>query len=182
MNPHRDDWESETEEEKLLRSARYEALKLFIDDRPGSIVLEETEAEFLVKVVPDMEETILSLKLLANEQVEMKQDWDRILEGVRKARAPLAERLEVLYIAQQHGWEVAELFSNQGQEEVPLSSSAVDEVAPSARVTTGRPSRRHRGHHSTPPYPRAGPSGAPTSSEGPCDMEGHTAQNCEQRK
>ena len=139
----RKDWEKKTAAERLARRTKY--LELANDRDPKTISLQQ-QAKAMAEPVIEMEDFILYVRTFnltgANAQQQMVYN-----QNIAKAKAALrsiTDRLDVLHVANRHGWDIAKrLIERRQTGEDKELQLAIDDVR-KREAEKGKQERRDR--------------------------------------
>ena len=103
----RDNWEVEEDSARAARRASFSALLVLPDEKDRSI---KEQARVLVQPVQDLEQSILHLRTLPRGDEAAGVLMDKTMESLRAVRATLIQRLEVLEVAKEYGWDGVDTY------------------------------------------------------------------------
>ena len=140
-NKKRDLWEKETAYKKSARRSAYLVVVNSNDEKDKTI---KEQAKSLHLPLLEIEENIVFLKGLPQpKEKKAREKLVKRLEGNRRARHKLHERLHELCVAQKYGWKVVTRFQNDRLEgEEKEVQRAVERVRRDDDKRSGGPSSK----------------------------------------
>ena len=112
MDPHRDDWEGETPDQRVARRALYQTLLHPGMDEKKKSVFEQASVH--VPCVIMQEDAILHLRgVPRGEDVEEAAKTGASIEKLRQVRSILVHRIRLLMMASNHGWDLVNVVRTE---------------------------------------------------------------------
>ena len=139
----RKDWEKETAAERLARRTKY--LELANDRDPKTISLQQ-QAKAMAEPVIEIEDFILYVRTfnLTGANAQQQTVYNRNIAKVKAALKAITDRLDVLHVANRHGWDIAKrLIERRQTGEDKELQLAIDDVR-KREVEKGKQERRDR--------------------------------------
>ena len=124
----RKDWEKETAAERLARRTKY--MELANDRDPKTVSLQQ-QAKAMAEPVIEIEDFILYVRTfnLTGANAQQQTVYNKNIAKVKAAVKTITDRLDILHVANRHGWEIAKRLIERKQtgEEKELQL-AIDDV------------------------------------------------------
>ena len=110
----RKDWERETAAERLARRTKYLELA---NDKDAKTVSLQQQAKAMAEPVIEVEDFLLYVRTfnLTGVNPQQQQVYNRNVAKVKSAIKTMQQRLEVLHVANRHGWEIAKRLIERRQ-------------------------------------------------------------------
>ena len=167
----RKDWEKETAAERLARRTKY--LELANDKDPKTVSLQQ-QAKAMAEPVIEIEDFVLYVRRfnLTGASQQQQTVYDRNIAKVKGAIRKITDRLDVLHVANRHGWQIAKrLIERRQTGEDKELQLAIDDVR-KREAEKGKQDRRDRDRRRTrarysPPSPRRRRSRSRSRSRSP---------------
>ena len=108
------DWERESAAERLARRTKY--MELANDKDPKTVSLQQ-QAKAMAEPVIEIEDFILYVRTfnLTGATAQQQAVYDKNMAKVKAAVKVITERLDILHVANRHGWEIAKRLIERKQ-------------------------------------------------------------------